>query len=613
MTSGLRQTAAVLPPAAYRRPVLFDADGLRVAVVGESGEDFGTFDFASVKAPVELTRALVAGFARASGPGGRWRSAHTVRRAAEILRRFAGEVTAANPQVATIAEVTPEVWWGWRRAVESIARWPGQINLVRALLHDVDGLPDTTRRAMNARAPKPTRTYDAYSRNEFKHIRSTAWRVVDEASSRIAANIETLERDRAGETPEGPALVRTRGGTWTTGAFLEHLSRTGKTPNLTGVPGETAQRIRAALGVTGGRSIKEASFLTSTEVYALMILFTCEWGYNGAVLDSMTVSGRRADDRDADAPVHLVELDKPRRGAGARFFSNAFTGERAALWERAVSLTQPARDTLDALGHPTDKLFIAVSLGRSSTGQCGLFRTNWSHLGKAAEAWHRAVEVADDNGAPLRVTLSRLRLSEQVLNDKASQNTQTVSEKVYRSPDPQTHAKAREVVLQGQVDALEHARATVRMRTITGSELAAARTDPNGLAQKLGVAPDKVALLVQGQLDTATGACLDYANSPFAEPGEPCRASFLNCLACPNAVATLGHLPRLVVLHDALVGISEVVSRQEWQDHYAEHHARLRDLLQQSANDEEVAQARSSATDADREAVEELLRGGFDR
>ena len=89
MTSGLRQTAAVLPPAAYRRPVLFDADGLRVAVVGESGEDFGTFDFASVEAPVELTRALVAGFARASGPGGRWRSAHTVRSAADTLRRFA--------------------------------------------------------------------------------------------------------------------------------------------------------------------------------------------------------------------------------------------------------------------------------------------------------------------------------------------------------------------------------------------------------------------------------------------------------------------------------------------------------------------------------------------
>ena len=110
-----------------------------------------------------------------------------------------------------------------------------------------------------------------------------------------------------------------------------------------------------------------------------------------------------------------------------------------------------------------------------------------------------------------------------------------------------------------------------------------------------------------------TGACLGYDDSPFAEPGEPCRASFLSCLACPNAVASLGHLPRLVVLHDALVGISEVVSRQEWQDHYAGHHARLQDLLHHCANDEEVAQARSSATPADRATVEELLSGGFDR
>ena len=354
--------------------------------------------------------------------------------------------------------------------------------------------------------------------------------------------------------------------------------------------------------------------MTSTEVYALMVLFVCEWGYNLSVLDSMTVSGGRADDRAADEPVHLVELDKPRRGVGTRFFSNAFTGERAALWERAASLTQPARDTLKALGHPTDKLFIAVTVGNRSAHRTGLFRTNWSDHGNAANGWHRSVEVADDNGAPLRVTLPRLRLTEQVLNEKPSQNTQAMSESVYRSPDPQAHAKAREVVLQGQADALEHARATVQMRTITGSELAAARADPNGLAQKLGVEPAKVALLAQGRLDTATGACLDYGNDPFAtSPGQSCRASFLNCLACPNAMATEDHLPRLVTLHDALVGISAAVSPQQWQDHYAGHLARLRELLARCANEAEVARARYSAKDSDREAIDKLLRGGYDR
>ena len=89
--------------------------------------------------------------------------------------------------------------------------------------------------------------------------------------------------------------------------------------------------------------------------------------------------------------------------------------------------------------------------------------------------------------------------------------------------------------------------------------------------------------------------------------------SFLNCLGCPNAVATQAHLPRLVVLHDALVAISEVVSRQEWDKHYARHLARLEDLLSQGASDAEIAQARDSATPADIDTVETLLRGGYDR
>ena len=187
---------------------------------------------------MELKRALVAGFARASGPGGRWKSVHTVKQAAKVLlRRFAGEVSAANPQLATIAEVTAEVWWGWRSAVESTNRWPAQINMARALLHDVEGLPTTTRRAMNARAPKPMRSYGAYSRDEFKRIRSGAWRVVDAARSRIDGNVEVLARYRAGETPVDPEMLKIRKKAWTTGAWLDCLSLTGRAPFSGGHPG----------------------------------------------------------------------------------------------------------------------------------------------------------------------------------------------------------------------------------------------------------------------------------------------------------------------------------------------------------------------------------------
>ena len=436
MTGRRKPTAAAMPPAGYRRPKMLSGDGLSVAVVGEAGEDFGRFDFTKVAAAPELMRALVSGFARATGPGGRWKAYSSAREGAQVLRRFAREVSAANPQIATIGDVTAEVWWGWRTTIEATNRGPGQIKLARALLRDVDGLPDTTRRAMNAKAPNPPRTYDSYSRAEFKRIRSAARRVVEAARSRISTNSEILARYRAGEDISGPETLQTRKGMWAIAEWLDHLSRTGDPPGTRARSAEVSRANRTAVGVGEDRPLREALFLTGGEVFALMALFVCEWGYNGAVLNSMTVSDTRADDRDVDDPVHLVDLDKPRRG-DARYFSNTFSGKRATLWEVAVSVTQPARGTLAALGHPTDKLFVAAFTPNRTTHPTGLFRIDWSRqYGADISHWSSAVQVTGDDKHPLPVTLSRLRLSEQAINEKSSQNSDAVSSKVYRYPRP---------------------------------------------------------------------------------------------------------------------------------------------------------------------------------
>ena len=381
--------------------------------------------------------------------------------------------------------------------IEATNRWPGEINRARALLQDVDGLPETTRRAMNASAPKPARTYSAYSRAEFKRTRAAARRVVEAAWSRIGTNAEILARYRAGETTPDCETLRTRERVWPRAEWLDCLSRTGEPPGTRSRSADSASANRAAVGVKEHEPLKQALFLTGKEIFALMVLFVCRWGYNGETLCSMTVSDTRADDRDADDPVHLVELDKPRR-RDARYFSNALSGKGATLWEVAVSMTQPARETLATLGHPTDELFVAAVTCNRTAHPTGLFLTDWAK-GRGADisSWSGAVQVTGDDGRPLRVTLSRLRLSEQVLNNKASQNSERVSSKIYRYPDPQTRSRARRVVLQGQTDAVDHARATVRMRTITPQDLAAARSDPDGLARELGVEPTKVALLAR--------------------------------------------------------------------------------------------------------------------
>ena len=151
------------------------------------------------------------------------------------------------------------------------------------------------------------------------------------------------------------------------------------------------------------------------------------------------------------------------------------------------------------------------------------------------------------------------------------------------------------------------------MRTLTAAEVAEACRDPKPVASKLGVSVVTLNLILAGQLDTPTCSCTDFHASPFADAaGDPCPASFLTCLACPNSVVTPAHLPRLVALHDALDNVATLVPENRWQLSYAEHYGRLTTVLRSNATAAEIAAARQSATDADRTLVEELLSRSLD-
>lgn len=613
MATGHHATAP-MPAAGYHRPRLVSENGFGVTVVAEDGEVFGTYDFGDVAAPEALLRALVAAFAVAAGPQGRWRAKVTVDNGAAVTRRFAREVAAAHPGVRTLSDLTPEVWWQWRNAVMRHSRYPSVVKVMRSLLQETDQLPEVTRRALRRREPLPgPRSSEAYSRSEFRRIRAAAWRCLRAAARRIHANLGHLDEFRAGcEAADAPSvsLSRTR---WTRGQLLDHIASTGAFPHPNGVPAHSRSRIRAMLGVVERGHVAQALFATTLEVYALMLAFVSERGYNASVLDSLRVEGGRADDGRHDPPVHLADLDKPRRGPRARYFTNAFTGRRADLWELAVALTQPGRDALALLGHPTDKLLVARVLGNHSTHPTGIFRTDCGHADPDA-AWRQRVVVAGDDGQPLKIGLQRLRLTEQVVNQRARQNSPAVSEDLYRRPDPQTREQATGVILQGQADAVSHAEHTVGLRTVERADYAQAQHDPGRLAAHLGVSEARVRLLLAGRLDTPTGACLDFTNSPYArQAGEPCPASFLACFACPNAVATPDHLPRLVALYDALVALAAAVPPGVWQADYAAHFARLGDVLAHHATTAELAAARAEVTSQERDQLDWLLRRRLDR
>lgn len=92
--------------------------------------------------------------------------------------------------------------------------------------------------------------------------------------------------------------------------------------------------------------------------------------------------------------------------------------------------------------------------------------------------------------------------------------------------DPRTHIEAQPVISDGVAEAIDSARAAFK------AQISRTETDTAS--------------------DTATCSCSDFTNSPFGDPGLPCRASFLLCTACPNAVITPRHLSRLAYLHHTL-------------------------------------------------------------
>ncbi len=129
--------------------------------------------------------------------------------------------------------------------------------------------------------------------------------------------------------------------------------------------------------------------------------------------------------------------------------------------------------------------------------------------------------------------------------------------------------------------------------------------------ERLDLPAPTAAAVAAGALDTATGACTDFTHSPFAPPGHACTASFLMCLACPNAIATRAHLPRLLALRDGLENLASV-NPPRFHRLYRDHYDRLEHLLSTSTTPAEREDAQRATSDPDVRLIERLLRRDLD-
>jgi hypothetical protein len=364
-----------------------------------------------------------------------------------------------------------------------------------------------------------------------------------------------------------------------------------------------AKILERALGGAGPQHTWARLFLTMPEAAALAVLLVCDQGWNRSVLDAMTVPDDMPGAGEDSLDIYRAGIVKRRRPARARYSSanlpDTGPGSPGRLIRQAIEATQQARITLAALGTPTDRLL--VSRRDQFRGRQDRFFLG-APPGDSMRRWAAGAGLAGPDGEPLQVSLRRLRRTVQVLiRREPAQNSQQVHESAYVLRDPAALPEAEQVTAQGLTNAVSHARATVKMRMLLDA----------GPGQLAAGAAGQQQALADGTLDTATGACLDFTNIPFGTPGQPCTASFLDCLACSNAVATRRHLPRLAWLHRALDELRATAPPATWERDWQAHFLRLTSLLEDNTAAAERQAAARAASDDDRELIAGLLSGRY--
>ncbi|MFM9499840.1 hypothetical protein ACKI1Q_40445 [Streptomyces galilaeus] len=585
---------APLPPSGYRRREILDESGLVVRPVGQGGEDLGTYDYSVLPGSQTLRREVAAAFARRAKA--HWDSAQSCTSYDRSVRHFLRSMTAVEPPVGSLSELTPEVWKAWAEAPGGFVR----AKHVGLLLRQAPGVPQAVVAQMSKRRRQVVaRPKKSLSSAEMKQVRSAAAHRVRRAERRISGNLALLEHWRAGELDGHPDAQ------W--GELLDHLARTGDLPRVpSGFVRNWAQvECRRRLGAWSLQLAVTQLFPSVSEKAASAVLLICHEGWNLSVLEKLTVPSQwpNADGDDAHPAIHRVDTDKPRRARRRHSSSNLVdVGEDSPgeAMRQIIAMTEQARRTLALLGRPSDLLLW------SRGARHPMFSNAKVGLRDAIDAWAR--EALPDLPTGLNGRL--LRHTAQVLHGRPRHNTSAVQNQHYLRRDEQVIADSRDVVAAGLEDAVRHARATVRMRVITARQTDG-QDDSGGIAERAGLSLDVARQVAAGHLDTAVGACEDVEHSPLSG-GSLCRVSFLLCFACPNALATARHLPRIVYLFQALESLRSMAPAAVWKTDWEAHHRRVSDLLDQHTDPRQHPTLLARLTRTERDLIDRLLERRLD-
>lgn len=575
-----RGRSAVLPPAGHCRPEALASGGLVVRHYNAQ-DQVKDYDFSALPVSVPMQHTLAGLFAAWCVPG-IW-SAHTTSGLYwGHLRRFCAFLSHLETPVTGIDEITPAVIKRWRLSQPDTLAGRNAITYVSRLLKGDARLSAGPVAEELARRGKPARSrLQSYSEAEFGQITTAARRMFRAAVLRIEENAAHLQRFRDGQFAAGSR-------DFVIGEALDCLARTGDLPKydaLVGAGKVVAQYARA-LGGTRAEATWQRLFLSRHEAVALAVLLLAEYGWNLSVINRQEVPQATPDPGADGRRTYRILLEKRRRGKGHWYETRNVTDDGAAsngrLITQALAATRFARAIVEELAPGTDLLIVwrTNSIGRYQQDQdrpppVGQFRFGvQSH---DAAGWARESGLA---GSPFQ---RGRRTVIAVDRREPAQHSQDTHDRHYALADHRVQDGAAPVIAAGAQEAADRARQAV-------------------LAAQLRPAPDP------GDAQTATADCSGTGNAPVPDGDGGCAASFLMCLACPNAHIHPGHHPRLVHLHHALASLRTIQPAPTWAADWGDAHARLEDLRHR-IGEGAWRQARTRITDADRALIGHLLNG----
>jgi hypothetical protein len=189
--------------------------------------------------------------------------------------------------------------------------------------------------------------------------------------------------------------------------------------------------------------------------------------------------------------------------------------------------------------------------------------------------------------------------SRRTLNDLYLKGSRTVQ------------ADSRRVVAAALRQEVAKARAVQAVPVFTADFIAQARQDLAGAAAQVGLEPQSLKELLGAQRDTATVGCVDHLASPVAEPGQPCPASFLDCLSCGNARALPHQLPIQLAVRDGILQRRPNLDPALWRARFRDPLQQLEDIIDHYT-DAERGKACADLTDDHQHLVDDLLDGRLD-